>query len=184
MRRLPGFTRYTISDRFIEVTAVKLRHRTHFFDPSGHCALIVGRRLLAWPTMSRSVNLLTFPVRHRVRYDDPRAEPILLLNPEVREVIRNDPRVKWTAHNIFEPWTGPRPDVVKVANLLRRLYFDDETILGALSNVLTSLPEGGHLLVVDNSRIPEMPPRAGLYKRSGRHFEVVAETTDIPEIQT
>lgn len=182
MRRLPGFARYTMSDRFIEVTAVKKRHRTHFFDTSGRCSLIVGRRLLAWPTMSRSVRLLTFPFRHGVQHEDPRAEAVLLLNPEVRELIRNDSRVHWRAHNIFEPWTGPRPDVIKVANLLRRLYFDDETILDALTNVLTCLPDGGHLLIVDNSRIPQMPPRAGLYRRSRSHFEVVAETIDTPEI--
>ncbi len=74
------------------------------------------------------------------------------------------------------------PDVIKVANLLRRLYFSDEDICRALRSLLASLDEGGHLLILDNPRIPGIDIRAGLFRRSQDRFELVATTTEEPEI--
>jgi len=107
---------------------------------------------------------------------------VLLLNPSVRQHIAADPRVSYRVHDIFQPWTGPAPDVIKVANLLRRLYFDDERIVLALHALLNSLEDGGHLLIVDNPRMKNTPPRGGLYRRDGDRFVPVAQTEGTPEI--
>ena len=40
----------------------------------------------------------------------------------------------------------------------------------------------GHLLIVDNSREPGMPPRGGLYLRTELGFSLVRETPHRPEI--
>jgi hypothetical protein len=111
----------------------------------------------------------------------PRQE-VLLLNPSMRALMASDKRVSYREHNVFEKWTGEPPDVIKVANLLRRLYFPDDTIRAALRTVLESLPQGGHLLIVDNPRLNGVGPRAGLYRRHGDHFEVVDRTPNTPEI--
>ena len=72
--------------------------------------------------------------------------------------------------------------MVKVANLLRRLYFSDEQISGALEVLIGNLKDRVHLLIIDTSRIPNMPPRGGLYQLVGDHFEMVAGTPDVHEI--
>lgn len=76
-----------------------------------------------------------------------------------------DPRVSYRVHDVFTAWPGDQPDVIKVANLLRRLYFSDADITRALCAIHESPAEGGHLLVVDNSRIPGIPPGEGFTAR-------------------
>jgi hypothetical protein len=93
-----------------------------------------------------------------------------------------DPRVTARVHDVFEVWPAPAPDVIKVANVLRRLYFSDADILRALRALLAGLAEGGHLLILDNPRLAGVDLRAGLYRRVGGRFVPVAETADPPEI--
>ena len=106
---------------------------------------------------------------------------MLLLNPAVRRRLAADERVSYQVHDIFRPWSGSAPDVIKVANLLRRLYFSDEDLLAALEVLHDSLPEGGHLLVVDNPRAADPPPRAGVWRRADQRFVEVARHGE-PEI--
>lgn len=180
--RLPGFKSYIIADLYLDMAATTVLRHTLFYDPDGACVLVAGRRLLAWPTQSRAVRLLYSPLLRIAARRDGRRRKVLLLNPEVRALIASDPRVTYQVHDVFDPWVDPRPDVIKVANLLRRLYFSDADIRRALISLLASLPEGGHLLIVDNPRIKGMGPRGGLYRRNGQRFETVARTPDIPEI--
>lgn len=99
----------------------------------------------------------------------------------MRRLIRTDPRVTYRTHDLFQPWTGDPPDVIKIANVLRRLYFTDSDITKALTVVLGDLNDGGHLLLVDNPRA-KVPGRAGLYRRDHDHFTLVDQTTDPPEV--
>jgi chemotaxis methyl-accepting protein methylase len=96
--------------------------------------------------------------------------------------MATDARVSYRVHDIFQPWSGPAPNIIKVANLLRRLYFDDARIVSALRSLLASLQDGGHLLIVDNPRMKNTPPRGGLYRRDGDRFVPVAQTVGTPEI--
>ncbi len=178
--RLPGFRSYVIADLFLKINVRKLGRRAFFFDADDRCILVVGPRSVAWPTRSPVVERLTRPLVRRSA-GQPSAE-VLLLNPEVRARMAGDPRVTFAVHDIFQPWPGPAPDVIKVANLLRRMYFADEQITAALGTLLASLADGGHLLLVDNPRIPGIAERAGLYRRAGDHFEPVERTAEIPEI--
>lgn len=145
--------------------------------------LIVGRRTLAWPGLSRPVARL-----HRRTLDHARrsltadGREVLLLNPAVRRLLATDPRVTYRPHDVFQPWTGEPPDVIKIANVLRRLYFSDKDISRALTMLLTGLTEGGQLLLVDNPRIPGIAYRAGLYRRDRDRFTLVDQTMNAPEI--
>lgn len=178
--KLPDFSSYVMADLYLTLRAVEVGRRVLFFDADDQCVLVAGRRLLAWPTLSRTVRLLTLPLRARARRG--RSREVLLLGPDARRLMRTDPRVTAQVHDVFQPWPAPAPDVIKVANLLRRLYFSDEDILRALRALLASLDEGGHLLILDNPRLAGIPLRAGLYRRQGGRFHPVAETPDGPEI--
>jgi hypothetical protein len=180
LAKVPSFASYVIADLYLQIEAVEVGRRVLFFDPSGTCILVAGRRLLAWPSLSRTVRILCAPLVRRAAGRSRR--PVLLLGPAARARMAADPRVTARVHDVFEPWSGPAPDVIKVANLLRRLYFSDEDISRALTALLASLAEGGHLLILDNPRVPGIDLRAGLYRRVGGRFVAVARTENPPEI--
>jgi hypothetical protein len=182
--RLPQFGAFVIADLFMDVTAVATGARVLFRDHDENPILVVGPRLLAWPAASPLVRLLYWSVERSARRTVAAGvgwRTVPLLNPEARELLRRDPRVTCRQHDVFQPWTGPTPDVIKVANLLRRLYFSDQDIDRALRALLATLPEGGHLLIADNARA-KVPARGGLYRRERGHFVGVAVTDPPPEI--
>ena len=178
--KLPAFGSYVVADLYLELRAVEVGRSVLFFDADGTCVLVAGRRLLAWPSLSRTVRALCAPLLRRAGGREGR--PVVLLGPAARRLMRTDPRVTARVHDVFQVWEGPAPDVIKVANLLRRLYFDDADILRALHSLLGSLDEGGHLLVLDNPRVAGIDLRAGLYRRVDGRFVMVAETAHAPEI--
>jgi hypothetical protein len=180
IEKLPGFRSFTIADLYLTLQAVETRRHVLFYDHEGTCVLIAGRRMVAWPSLARWVRLLWTPVLAAAK-GRPRRE-VLLLGPDARRLVREDERVTTRVHDVFQPWDGPAPDVIKVANVLRRLYFSDEDIRSALSALLASLDEGGHLLILDNPRIAGIDLRAGLYRRQGGRFTMIAETESAPEI--
>ncbi len=182
MDHIVDFKAFVIADLFFTIKASKSGRHVVFFDEQGECILIVGNWLLAWPSQSRAVRVLYQPLLARARAAGRPGPDVRLLNPRVRARMADDPRVSYRVHDVFTTWSGEKPDVIKVANLLRRLYFSDADITRALCAIHESLAEGGHFLVVDNSRIPGMPPRGGLYRKVGSGFQTVACTENIPEI--
>ncbi len=180
--RLPNFAHYTIADRYLHLDVTHVGSYDVFFGPDGDATLIVGRRVLAWPGNSRLVRTIFRRVLSRAASSTNPQHRVLLLNPDVRAVMARDPRVVYRMHDIFEPWPDEPPTVIKVANVLRRLYFSDEQIAAALAVLLTDLPDGGHLLIVDNPRISGIAERCGLYCRDGDRFTLVEQSDDPPEI--
>ena len=177
--RLGAFATYTIADLYLEVSHVDVGRRTVFFDPKGQPVLVVGRRFLAWPEMSPVVARLYGRTLSRAATGTRTTIP--LLNPRVRKAMRDDSRMRARTHDVFTVWPEP-VDVIKVANLLRRLYFSDDRLLQGLGSIHASLVEGGHFLLVDNPRIAGIDERGGLYRKQGGGFVTVAETTHQPEI--
>jgi hypothetical protein len=181
IRRLPDFGRYTIADLYLHVGHRQVGRHHVFYDPAGEPILVAGRRAVAWPSLSRAVARRYAGLLRRAERSGP-AERVLLLNPTAQGIVRNDPRVTYREHDVFTHWQGERPDAVKIANLLRRLYFSDAQIRQALQMVIDDLPDGGHLLIVDNPRIAGIPERGGLYRRDDGRFVLVAQTDHAPEI--
>jgi len=182
IRRLDEFKAYIIADLFLTLEVVRVGRRSFFFLGDGTCILVVGGRTIAWPTESALLSRLLRGTSSRAWQQVDSRQTVLLLNPAVQELMHTDQRICYRVHDVFEPWTGARPDIIKVANLLRRLYFDDARILAGLRALLGSLPDGGHLLIVDNPRRKNTAPRGGLYRRTGNRFQPVARTEGTPEI--
>lgn len=177
---LPNFKSFVIADLFFYISASVTAKNAVFFDNDGLCILVVGKRYLAWPSQSKAIQFLFRSLIRRCRSKS--RQDVLLLNPAARQLLANDPRLTFKVHDIFDPWPGSPPTVIKVANLLRRLYFSDEAILRALTALINSLADGGYLLMVDNPRIAGMPPRGGLYQKKSGKFDLIADTGNIPEI--
>jgi hypothetical protein len=183
IRRLPTFKSYVIADLYLDIYAARraLGH-TLLYDADGQCILAFGVRSIAWPNLSRLVRLLYWPVMAAASRHPERYRKITLLNPAVRSLMQIDPRITCQVHDVFQPWAGDRPNVIKVANLLRRVYFSDAAICRGLDALMASLPDGGHMLLVDNPYIKGISSRAGLYRRQNGRFVAVALTEEIPEI--
>lgn len=182
MEKIGEFKGFVIADLFFTITVRQVSGHTLFFDERDECILVVGNWLLGWPSQSTAVRTLYRPLIARAKRSTAPVTDVLLLNPRVRQRMAQDPRVSYRVHDVFTTWAGDPPDVIKVANLLRRLYFSDPDITRALVAIHDSLAGGGHFLVVDNSRIKDMPPRGGLYRKTETGFATVACTENIPEI--
>jgi len=181
--RLSDFGAYVISDRYLTAQVLTTGRRSFVYDETGSCTLVAGPRFVAWPHLSRVVSALYAPLLRPASRRRAERRELLLLNPDVRALIERDERVSYRTHDVFEPWPEPKPDAIKVANVLRRLYFSDTDIGRGLDALHESLPTGGHLLIVDNHRDPTIPrPRGGLYRRTAEGFELVASTEYLPEI--
>jgi hypothetical protein len=186
IRKLPAFGSYTAADLFLSLTATKAAGHVLVYDRDGRCILVAGRWWAAWPRESGLIGALYRPLEalaaRRARQD------VLLINPELRALMRSDPRITVREHDVFTPWPGPAPGIIKVANLLRRVYFTDAEITAALGVLHDSLDEGGHLLIVDDGTRylddvdGKVSARAGLYRRAGDRFALVAGTEADPEI--
>lgn len=187
IERIPRFRQYLIADLYLAVDAVRVGRRTVFRDKAGQVVVVTGRRLLAWPSTSRPVAWLYRPTLRRAERllrggPSVHGNEVLLVNPVTRRLLERDPRVSTRTHDIFTSWTPPHPDVVKVANVLRRLYFSDERILAALRTILDQLRDGGHLLLIDNPRTTaQVKVRGCLYRKSGDRFALVAATEHLTE---
>jgi hypothetical protein len=179
--KLPDVGRFVIADLYFHLESYTWGGSTYYYGPDGDLILVAGRRTLAWPTLSRLLATWHRRGATRARAIGARTD-VLLLNPQARRLLADDDRVEMAVHDVFTPWPDPKPDVIKVANVLRRLYFSDDEISAALDALLASLPRGGHLLVVDNPRIEGIRERAGLYRRDGDGFVAIARTESIPEI--
>ena len=181
--RIPDFGAYVIADRYLSLEAKRVGRRIAFFDSDGDCVLVSGPRSVAWPSLSRTVSLAYSRVIRRAREHPDSTTLVMLLNPATRRLLAEDARVSYRMHDVFQEWSGePKPDVMKIANLLRRLYFTDPEITRALEAVHAGLPTGGHLFIVDNPRLPGVGARGGLYQRTRGGFDVLIETSERPEI--
>jgi hypothetical protein len=182
IRRLGnGFRTFTISDKYVELTAARVGRRIVLFDHDDHCVMVIGSRMVAWPEMSSTVHALYSRTISAAR-ERPRTT-VPLLNPDARAIVRDDPRVTFRAHDVFEPWAGDAPDLVRAANVLRKLYFDDQQLVVALTAIHSSLAPGGHFQVIEHHRVAlDIPPRSGLYRATPQGYEIVEETENRPEI--
>ncbi|WP_370894339.1 hypothetical protein [Janibacter sp. GXQ6167] len=181
--RMPAdFGAFTICDKYLALDARWVGRRMVLTYPdSSQPVLIAGPRFLSWPEQSRAVAALTRRIAERAVGRS--ATSVSLLGPAAQSRIAADPRVTAQTHDVFEPWPGPTaPHVIKVANLLRRLYFSDDQIVRALNAILASLPDGGHLLILDNPRIEGIQIRGGLFRKDEGRFVTVSTTAHAPEV--
>ncbi|MET0966898.1 MAG: hypothetical protein ABWZ02_10895, partial [Nakamurella sp.] len=180
IEQLPEFASYVIADLYLYTFVVTAGRRRFFYAPTGECFMVVGPRMLAWPSQSKLVRLAYQRMVTMAGRKTP--EKVLLVNPQARALAADDNRIQFAVHDVFTPWSGAQPDVIKVANLLRRDYFPDDKLQIAMAALLASLPEGGHLLLVNNPRVKGVPCAAGLYRRQDGRFVRLDETEHLPDV--
>ena len=106
---------------------------------------------------------------------------IELINPEFAAEVGRRENILLRHFSIFDDWVGPRPDLIKIGNLLNRSYFSDEQIRQALSKSLELASPAGYLAVIDN-RERERSTIAGCQEGRWRVIKELNGGTDVRDL--
>ncbi len=126
----------------------------YFVDQNGSCILRASERLLVYSNTSRA----KFPLRLIAKALLAKCgnaggwRNLVLIQPALRRRAKCDPRIMIQRYDIFAPWTGPPPDLIKVANLLNNEYFSDAQIEEALQAQCSNLAPNGRLLLISEDQ--------------------------------
>lgn len=148
-----GFRRYFVTDLNISVVCAEGRRGVLFFsDREGRCMLRASRRWLTYADTDGS----WFPFRLvargllAARPEASAEHEIALVQPALVKRAQDDPRIEIRTYDMFHPWNGDRPDLIKVANVLNRSYFSVAELADAIRIQYGNLNHDGRLLIVDN----------------------------------
>ncbi|WP_434043189.1 MULTISPECIES: hypothetical protein [Sorangium] len=177
-----AFASYFVTDRALSLRVrTDDRGRAFFYDADGACVLAATPRLLFYPAAEglRWLPRWASPwLQGGIPPYDPAYPEVSLVQPRLQELARRDARVVLRTHDIFQPWDGPAPTVIKAANLLNRAYFSDDQLRQAMRNFWSALAPDGLLLVIDNRDIE----KASLFARTEggfRHIDSIHGGTEI-----
>ena len=126
----------------------------YFVDQNGSCILRASERLLVYSNTSRA----KFPLRLIAKALLAKCgnaggwRNLVLIQPALRRRAKCDPRIMIQRYDVFAPWTGPPPDLIKVANLLNNEYFSDAQIEEALQAQCSNLAPNGRLLLISEDQ--------------------------------
>ena len=167
IRRLgDGFSRYFVTDYNIAVeVGADRRGVSYFRSPSGDAVLAATDRFVLYADTAGAPRPASWLCR-KVLGRAPRVRAwreVKLVQPELLRLAAGDARVAVERYDMMAPWTGPAPDLVKMANVLNNVYFTPSQIRAALACQCGVLREGGRLLLVDNRGDAE---RLSLFRRA------------------
>lgn len=152
MRALEGnFERYFVTDLNLS-TRCGSDHRgvLYFLDHDEVCVLRASKRFLVYSELSGACFPLPLMAKSLLagarRVSNWRE--VFLIQPELASLAARDSRISIMRYDVFAPWTGERPDLIKVANLLNPKYFTDQQMREALRVQCSHLAPNGRLLLV------------------------------------
>jgi hypothetical protein len=122
----------------------------YFLDHNGSCILRASERLLVYSNTSRArlpLRLIARTLLAKCR-NAGGWRNLVLIQPALRRRAKCDRRIIIQQYDIFAPWTGPPPDLVKVANLLNYQYFPENQLRKAVEMQCSNLAPNGRLLLI------------------------------------
>jgi hypothetical protein len=145
-----NFDRYFVTDLNLSASFGYHRGVLYFFDRHGRCTLRASRRFIVYSDTDGAQALLSKLAKwliSRSRKVGDRRE-VLLIQPELVNLASEDRRVSILFYDIFTPWKGEPPDLIKIANLLNGKYFSAAQMRQAISIQCANLAAAGRLLLV------------------------------------
>lgn len=173
IKKIP-FNKFYVTDLNLHIYFTRCHNKVFFYNESNECILAVSEKFVYY--LCESPSLWIFRVifgylksqYNSVATSDNRFNKVDLIHPELIKLANKDARVIIKRFNIFDKWNDSVPDLVKVANVLNRVYFSDEQIKLAVNNIFSLLNIGGRVLIIDN-RDDE---KATLFKKTWDSFKV------------
>jgi hypothetical protein len=150
-----NFTYYYVTDLNL---SVRCGHDpkgvVYFADPDGTCILRASERFLIYSNTSRAIfpfRLIAKALLAKSRYAGGWRD-LVLVQPDLLTRAKYDRRITVQRYDMFVPWTGLLPDLIKVANLLNNQYFSDTQIKRALQVQCSNLAPNGRLLLISEDQ--------------------------------
>jgi len=176
--------KYWITDLFFHLYAMRKWGATYFFHPlTRHCIMRVTDRLLVYEDTTNALPLFGWIARILISrapvFDPEVARRVSMIHPSLRKRVEEE----WVIireHDVFDDWMEEKMDVVKVANVLNRQYFNDSMIKIVLEKLKDALKPGGYLIIIDNRKL-EKASLFGL--NEGGMFELRGEVNGGCEIK-
>ncbi|MGE4297868.1 MAG: hypothetical protein AB7E47_07555 [Desulfovibrionaceae bacterium] len=161
------FSAYWVTDLHVALRWRDAGGTRYFYDREDRCQCAVDDRFLYYADYADGIWPLGDMARRvldRAPQVGDHAPAASVVQPELVRRAATDERVRVAEHDVFTPWTGPRADCIKAANVLNRDYFPDAMIVAALGHLLAALAPGGVLCVIDNRDVE----KATLFRREER----------------
>jgi len=126
------------------------RGNIYFLDEQDACILRASKRFLIYADFRGAHFPLTFIAKLLLdRYRRvANWSNISLIQPELLRRAEIDSRIVVKRYDMFSPWSGEPPDLIKVGCLLYNGYFSDEQMKQALRIQCSNLAANGRLLLV------------------------------------
>jgi hypothetical protein len=146
---------FYVTDIYFELGYVIDGKTTYFYHPvDNNCIMRVTDRLLAYEDTAGAIFPLSGMAKRAFssapKIDRADIDHVSLVQPELLELSRSDSRIVIEEYDVFDSWPHEPVDVVKVANVLNKVYFSDSEILSALSTIKGAMKAGGVLVITDN----------------------------------
>jgi hypothetical protein len=146
-----GFGRYFVTDLNLSTRCGRDRSGVlYFHDHEGKCVLRASRRFLVYSEVKGASFPLAWIAKALIAGSRSIVEwnEVLLIQPELVAIAAHDSRLEIKRYDVFTPWEGMRPDLIKVANLLNGKYFTDIQMRKALTVQCANVTMNGRLLLV------------------------------------
>ncbi|MBF6568810.1 MAG: hypothetical protein IVW54_08040 [Candidatus Binataceae bacterium] len=169
------FSNYFVTDLNLWVSCSVGRHGVVYFkDRNGTCILRASKRWLVYSNTTGALPLLRLIARRLLAgyRDGVRWRDILLIQPELVRLAASDPRIVIAPYDMFSPWTGRRPDLIKIACLLNSRYFSADSMVRSLRMQCSNLSPGGRLLLVSEDIDVE---RFSLFRKTSNGMQLEHE---------
>ena len=163
-------TDYNLNAHYIQ------KAKTHYlFDVhTDECVLVFNDYFAFKPNISNFVKNIFSKNIKALQKQKKQFKKIMLLHPEVANIVKTKSNITAMEYNIFENWQHEKVDLIKVANLLNRVYFSDEQILQAIENAKAALKEQGILAIIHNLG----EEKSSIYRKEGNQLKLIHEIND------
>ena len=179
------FASYYATDRTLRVRYEREGGVVRFYERNGDWICAATPWLVVYPP-DEGTSVLHWWAR---RFERPiggggcEQGEVVLVQPELIRLAHMDSRVVVREHDVFNAWDGPAVNLVKVANVLNRIYFADSRIELALAQIHSALVDGGHLVITENRKAGR--EQATVFRRIKDRFDpeqVIGRGCDILDL--
>ena len=145
------FDKFYITDFNLEAVYTKRNGFYYLFNSNtGECVFIFNEIMAFKPNISKAIHRLFLGTIQKLQKEYKTLDKVTLLHPEVVAITKENKNIEVFQYDIFKEWAGEKVDIIKVANLLNRVYFSDEQITKAIENTKKALKNNGILCITHN----------------------------------
>ena len=140
---------FFVTDNNVEISYVELGDFVLFFDDNT-CILVTSKHFVIYPQESNLVKLcFRKSIKNALKQQK---NNIKLIDPRLLTYIDNK-KVTFLKYSFFDKWEFTKVNLIKVANVLNRVYFSDSDILVGIQNLIDAFNSEGLLFITENREL-------------------------------